>query len=694
MRPILSVAALLLSGSLVSAQEEERPATSPKRERETIAERPYLFPDEIVVTATSGVPLDYPGGRYIIGPEAVARHPSGTLGELMRRAPGVYVPTETGTDSKIQIGLRGLNSRRGNYTTFLIDGVPMSQAPYGETDLDIFPITLERVHRIDFIRGGASVRYGPNTVGGVINLETSPIPKTSGFRTSVRYGSDADYSVLAEGGGTWDKFGALATGVWKGGDGFRENGDYWMHDYALKTRYTLDTDSELTWNISKYDEESDLPGGLTQAAYDQDPDQSIRDGDQFKGDREALSIGYFRELSERSAFRLNVFAHDVFRTYYLQRPTFTFPFTDARHTDFRHKVQGIEGTYTFDEELLGVRNTFMTSSRFVYEDSHAFFFDEPVAGGPNTVIVDTDFGTRATSFYAEDAVEVTEDVTVTAGGRLEFIAQTAESDLTGQTRNRNYDVSLGSLSAVWRVTEQVALFADAYEAFRTPRFFQSDPSAPEYASDLDPENATTYEAGVRATELEGLEGSLTFFRMNFRDQIVATPSGGITVYQNIGKSVHEGVELDLLYALSQVAAMLEGFSVYFNYTAMHATVESGDFEGNDAPNSPRWLTAAGIQYEHPKGIWARIDTTAGGDSYADLANTEAGSANGDIGENPAWNVWNVSAGHSLDVGPGSVELALGATNIFDDEYFLRFFNGILPAPGRRMFATLGYTLSF
>lgn len=59
----------------------------------------------------------------------------------------------------------------------LVDGVPLALAPYTGTGLSLFPVTSETVERIDLVRGSVAVRYGPNNVGGVIELITQPIPR-------------------------------------------------------------------------------------------------------------------------------------------------------------------------------------------------------------------------------------------------------------------------------------------------------------------------------------------------------------------------------------------------------------------------------------------------------------------------------------------------------------------------------------
>jgi Fe(3+) dicitrate transport protein len=145
------------------------------------------------VSADRGVPLRYAGGRDVIDRETLDRYPDGNIITAIRRVPGVYVLPEQGNDGKLHIGIRGNSPRRSGYVTLLVDGVPSAEAPYGSTDVDYLPVSLERVARMDVIRGGASVRYGPNAAAGVVNFVTEPIPERDTLRLFGRYGSDADY---------------------------------------------------------------------------------------------------------------------------------------------------------------------------------------------------------------------------------------------------------------------------------------------------------------------------------------------------------------------------------------------------------------------------------------------------------------------------------------------------------------------
>ena len=125
-------------------------------------------------TGVPAVPLDYPASRDVLDPEDVRRTGARDLNDLIQYLPAVSTrPYNGGDASAPSFSMRGLpDDGLTEYILVLIDGVPANPLPYGWTAFSFFPLLPEQVYAIDLLRGGHSVRYSPNTVGGVINLLT------------------------------------------------------------------------------------------------------------------------------------------------------------------------------------------------------------------------------------------------------------------------------------------------------------------------------------------------------------------------------------------------------------------------------------------------------------------------------------------------------------------------------------------
>lgn len=124
---------------------------------------------EVVVTATRvAQPLtDVVADVSIIDREAIERSGQSSLRELLAFQPGVQLVTNGGYRSSSGVFLRGAASSQ---TVVLIDGVRIGSATSGGSPLENIP--LDRIERIEILRGAASALYGPDAVGGVIQIFT------------------------------------------------------------------------------------------------------------------------------------------------------------------------------------------------------------------------------------------------------------------------------------------------------------------------------------------------------------------------------------------------------------------------------------------------------------------------------------------------------------------------------------------
>src|SRR5262249_4044602 len=112
-----------------------------------------------------------------------ARHRD-DLSEALDLAPGMAVEN-TGQRRERTISLRGFSSRQ---VPLFIDGIPV-YVPYdGNVDLSRFGV--DYISQIVVSKGLASLLYGPNTLGGAINIVSRK--PTQPFEVSARTSTEAD----------------------------------------------------------------------------------------------------------------------------------------------------------------------------------------------------------------------------------------------------------------------------------------------------------------------------------------------------------------------------------------------------------------------------------------------------------------------------------------------------------------------
>jgi Fe(3+) dicitrate transport protein len=199
---------------------------------------------------------------------------------IIRQIPGVSVQVEDGYGLRPNISIRGVATERSGRITLLEDNVLIAPAPYSAPSAYYFP-TVGRLAGIEVLKGPAAITQGPYTIGGALNLISTPIPEQNQGRVVAEMAQDATYRVHAHYGAQLDNgVGVLVeTHQWKS-DGFQtidRGGDSGLDvkDYTVKLSYAperSDHQFELKWQVA--DQNSDQSYlGLTDQAFSNDSDR-------------------------------------------------------------------------------------------------------------------------------------------------------------------------------------------------------------------------------------------------------------------------------------------------------------------------------------------------------------------------------------------------------------------------------------
>ena len=103
----------------------------------------------------------------VITREEIERSQASSVTELLNRTPGMQIAGNGGPGSKAGVYLRGTKTAQ---TLVLIDGIPVRSGDFGEAPLQF--LDPDQVERIEIVRGPKSGLYGPDAVGGVIQIFT------------------------------------------------------------------------------------------------------------------------------------------------------------------------------------------------------------------------------------------------------------------------------------------------------------------------------------------------------------------------------------------------------------------------------------------------------------------------------------------------------------------------------------------
>lgn len=168
-------------------------------------------------------------GEQSVSVETLRAHQRETVGEALDMVPGVHL-SKIGARNEQMVYVRGHDLRQ---VPVFLDGIPV-YVPYdGYVDLGRF--TSYDLERIDVAKGFSSLMYGPNAMGGAINLiSRRPDPGVSGEVGGGswfdRRGSNGGNRLYTNIGVASDEFYLQAGASWLDNDGFRLPSDFTPRD--------------------------------------------------------------------------------------------------------------------------------------------------------------------------------------------------------------------------------------------------------------------------------------------------------------------------------------------------------------------------------------------------------------------------------------------------------------------------------
>lgn len=491
--------------------------------------------DEVVVLATRI--RRTPGSVHVVGSEVLERYKYDDPHATLQLVPGVYVRQEDGFGLRPNIGIRGAVSDRSQKVALLEDGVLFGPAPYSAPAAYYFPV-IGRMRQMQVIKGPSAIKYGPQSVGGAIDLVTRAAPVASAGGLDLALGQFG-YGKLHGHFGSADAQNAfLIEGVHLRSDGFKElpSGDetgFYRNEWMVKGSHAFDVASDLQHRLSLKltysDEQSDETYlGLSDEDFQADPLRRYgpSEHDRMRWHRTSIVVTHEIEPAYWLTINTAAYRHDLSRNWNKVNrfggASLFDVLTDSaapENARFRAILSGEADSETEAEQLFvgpnqrdyvsqGVQTrAAVTGStgplshrveaglRFHYDRIERRHSEDPynVVGG---AIVSTGAPTLVTTLNEADtyavAAHVTDDLewsglTLTPGVRLELIRSRFEDHLTGAEPKRSLAVPLAGLGAHYALSEALGVLVGAHRGMSPP--------AP--GAGNDPEISINYEGGVR-----------------------------------------------------------------------------------------------------------------------------------------------------------------------------------------------------
>jgi Fe(3+) dicitrate transport protein len=613
--------------------------------------------------------------------------------QALALTPGLLISEES--SPLVSLGYRGIGEpHRAQFFNVLKDGIPIHADPFGYPEAYYTP-PLDVVDRVEFVRGGASLMYGPQPAGSINYVTYAPRrDKALSARTQHIFGSDGLYNTYSSFDGTVGRVGYLGYYNHRESDGFREaNSDYVLDGGAFKLVVDADKATRYTFNVDAYTEEHGEPGDLTYAQYVANRNQTIRRFDEFRLQRYNASIAVDHDFSEDTLLSVKTWGG------YYDRWSRRGAAVPVRIEQQEFYTLGTEARVRHHWDGWGERHTFAGGIHLYASDSPRTDRDGFTLDAEEGLLrADSQRSLLYGSFFFENRF-VFGKFSVTPGFRLENINQDVNQQnfnaggvFTSQVGNSKFDVQpLVAVSSAYETTASTSLYASIAQSYRTTIFTQSliPPTGLNVNGDIDPSIGWTYEVGWRGTHRDWLTFDTSLFLVDL-DNKVGVVGGNIS---SVGRSINKGwdaaVELDVVRLYDQLASndlapRYGSVSLYGNVSLLDAKIHGGTADGFTPQYAPDHMIRTGAIYRLRDRVKVAMLGTFLADHFA--------SDNNAVGtEIPAYMVWDLTA--EWKVYKDYVSLVGGINNLLDEDYYSRVRGTLIdPAYGRNYYG--GISLSF
>ena len=648
--------------------------------------------------------------------------------QIFAKTPGISIWENDGSGVQLGVASRGLSPNRSWEFNVRMNGYDITPDPMGYPEAYFTP-PMEVVEQIEIVRGASSLQYG-SQFGGLMNFVLrKPDPSTRFTAETVNtVGSNGLLSSFNYLGGTEGKWSYTAYYQRRTGNGWRENGAFDTNHAHVVVNYAASNRLKLGLEMTYMTADTQQPGGLTDAQFATDPQQSTRNRNWFSTPWYIPAVTAEYLISPKTKLSWKAFGTFAERNSVgFMRPINVEDDLGNRQVDRDYyTTYGSEVRLSTSYMLFGKEQSLVAGMR--YFDGHidrkqlglgtaGDALDYSVPAGP--FARDLDFSNINLAAFAEQVVRFSDRFLMTAGVRLEEIQSTMQGQLNRVngvpqflepiTRSRSF--ALFGAGTEYHITKNSEFYTNLSQAYRPVLI--SDLTPPATTDIIDPEltdsKGYNFDLGYRGSWTPALQFDLSYFHLNYADRIGTIaqldPNGRVSQFRtNLGTSISRGfegyVEVDPITALfksSRVGyihlfaslAFVDATYGDFEVTSVsNGQIQTRNLEGNQVENAPRKINRFGATYSYNRFsmTWQLSDI---GEAYSDASNTVAPNVAATVGLIPAYRVqdlsasWNFWKQHSIKAG---------VNNLTDARYFTRRAGGypgpgIMPADGRTFYLT-------
>ncbi len=457
------------------------------------------------------------------------------------------------------INIRGVGGTPTTGVLVLIDGHPQYMGLMGHPLADAYQSMM--AERVEVIRGPASILYGSNAIGGVVNIITPKITQDE-IKTNAQlmYGSYNTFSAEADNRIHSGKFSSFISLNYNTTDGHRDNMDFSQLTGYAKLGYQFNDRWRLFADVNITNFDASNPGSVSSPVIDNDADIT-----------RGMASFSLDNNSEQTSGSLKLFYN-----------------WGSHSINDGYKVGGIPSDSLFrsNDYMLGI--TWYQSYRFFKGNETTAGIDYQRFGGH----VWYEFPDKKRDVVSKDINDIAgyiniqqllgTRISLNAGIRIDY------NDYTGMEW-------VPQTGITYSASEYTVLKAIISKGFRNPtirEMYMFPPQNP----DLKPESLINYEISASQYLLKNdLYFGLNFYYIDGKNSIQTVPVNGKPLNVNTGKIENYGLEFSTHYNITPSLRISGNYSwLHMKYKVTGAPEHK--LYGAIAYNRKKWNISTGLQY--------------------------------------------------------------------------------------------------
>jgi len=661
--------------------------------------------------------------------KTIANKANNNARELFATVPGLNIWESDGGGLQLGIGARGLSPNRTAHFNSRQNGYDISADALGYPETYYTP-PAEAIKNIQIIRGAASLQFGPQ-FGGMLNFDLiKPSTRNFAYNGSHSYGSFNTFNTFNAISGTLKKkFSYLIYHKHKQGEGWRQNSEFTQQHLFGLLQYRFTENLSLKVEVTHMDYLAKQAGGLTDALFEQDPRQSIRDRNWFKVNWRTYAANFHWDISRNTKLDLKMFKVDAQRLA-LGNLEKISRVDDGENRDL------IDGKFdNFGTELrflqhypIGKKSkaTLVSGVRFyqgqtVTQQGEANNLSTPDFQfiNPNNLEGSSySYPSTNVAGFVENMVRINPKLWVSAGLRVEHINTSSD----GFYRQINYHplteevlkdttifessssirtILLGGVGATYKVSKKIQLYSNIAQNYRGINFSDLRINNPNQIVDQNIEDERGFNADLG---IKGQTSNLIFdvngFFLYYDNKIGVVNSKiseteFVRLRTNIGNAYSTGLEAFAQYNWMKSDSDKVYPSVFVNASYVHAvygeSLESA-YTGNQVELVPPFTIRSGVSLQVADFAFKLMGAYVH-KHFSDATNATF-DPNAVVGTIPSYYVLDFGMNYTVNE---VFSFAGGVNNLTNNKYFTRRASaypgpGIIPSDGINFYVTLNLTL--